>query len=72
MASRLRRDWVEMTTKDFQLTDMSKVIAVLPVAAIEQPSRLIPASAIRWSTTRKVSADRCGPCMTSVSPAGMR
>src|SRR5471030_400913 len=25
MPSRLRRQWVEMTTKDFQLTDMSKV-----------------------------------------------
>jgi creatinine amidohydrolase len=42
MASRLRRDWVEMTTKDFQLTDMSKVIAVLPVAAIEQHGPHLP------------------------------
>jgi len=42
MASRLRRDWVEMTTKDFQLTDMSTVIAVLPVAAIEQHGPHLP------------------------------
>jgi hypothetical protein len=42
MASRLRRDWVKMTTKDFQLTDMSKVIAVLPVAAIEQHGPHLP------------------------------
>ena len=42
MASRLRRNWVEMTTKDFQLTDMSKVIAVLPVAAIEQHGPHLP------------------------------
>ncbi|MCW5736813.1 MAG: creatininase family protein [Enhydrobacter sp.] len=42
MASRLRRDWAEMTTKDFQLTDMSRVIAVLPVAAIEQHGPHLP------------------------------
>ncbi len=42
MPSRLRRQWVEMTTKDFQLTDMSKVIAILPVAAIEQHGPHLP------------------------------
>src|SRR5262245_4239779 len=42
MSSRLRRLWVEMTTKDFQQTDMSKAIAVLPVAAIEQHGPHLP------------------------------
>ena len=42
MSGRLRRLWVEMTTKDFQQTDMSKVIAVLPVAAIEQHGPHLP------------------------------
>jgi creatinine amidohydrolase len=42
MASRLRRNWVEMTTRDFQLTDMSRAIAVLPVAAIEQHGPHLP------------------------------
>jgi creatinine amidohydrolase len=42
MPSRLRRQWVEMTTKDFQLTDMSKVTAILPVAAIEQHGPHLP------------------------------
>ncbi len=42
MMGRLRRDWTEMTTRDFQLTDMSKVIAVLPVAAIEQHGPHLP------------------------------
>ena len=44
MSGRLRRLWVEMTTKDFQETDMSGVIAVLPVAAgTEAAPRVIPA-----------------------------
>ena len=42
MSGRLRRLWVEMTTKDFQETDMSGVIAVLPVAAIEQHGPHLP------------------------------
>jgi creatinine amidohydrolase len=42
MSGRLRRLWVEMTTKDFQQTDMSQVIAVLPVAAIEQHGPHLP------------------------------
>ena len=42
MPGHLRRQWVEMTTKDFQQTDMSKVIAVLPVAAIEQHGPHLP------------------------------
>jgi hypothetical protein len=42
MADRLRRQWVEMTTKDFQETDMSKAIAILPVAAIEQHGPHLP------------------------------
>ena len=42
MASRLRRHWVEMTTRDFQETDMSAAIAILPVAAIEQHGPHLP------------------------------
>src|SRR5258708_6129377 len=42
MASHLRRQWVEMTTLDFQQTDMSSVIAILPVAAIEQHGPHLP------------------------------
>ncbi|HKH66802.1 MAG TPA: creatininase family protein, partial [Reyranella sp.] len=42
MPGHLRRQWVEMTTKDFQQTDMSEVIAVLPVAAIEQHGPHLP------------------------------
>src|SRR5258708_19065541 len=42
MVSRLRRQWVEMTTLDFQQTDMSGVIAILPVAAIEQHGPHLP------------------------------
>ena len=42
MVKRLRRRWVEMTTRDFQDTDMSKVIAILPVAAIEQHGPHLP------------------------------
>ena len=34
MPGLLRRQWVEMTTKDFSQINMAKVIAVLPVAAI--------------------------------------
>lgn len=42
MSSSLRRLWVESTTKDFQQIDMSRVIAVLPVAAIEQHGPHLP------------------------------
>src|SRR4029450_3248745 len=42
MSGRLRRLWVEMTTKDFQQTDMSQAIAILPVAAIEQHGPHLP------------------------------
>jgi creatinine amidohydrolase len=42
MTGRLRRQWVEMTTRDFQQTDMSRVIAILPVAAIEQHGPHLP------------------------------
>jgi creatinine amidohydrolase len=42
MPRQLRRSWVEMTTKDFQQTDMSAVIAILPVAAIEQHGPHLP------------------------------
>ena len=42
MPGRLRRLWVEMTTNDFQQTDMSQVIAILPVAAIEQHGPHLP------------------------------
>jgi creatinine amidohydrolase len=42
MTSGLRRQWVEMTTRDFQETDMSTAIAVLPVAAIEQHGPHLP------------------------------
>ena len=42
MPGRLRRLWVEMTTKDFQQTDMSQAIAILPVAAIEQHGPHLP------------------------------
>jgi len=42
MTDRLRRQWVEMTTNDFQETDMSKAIAILPVAAIEQHGPHLP------------------------------
>jgi creatinine amidohydrolase len=42
MPGRLRRLWVEMTTKDFQHTDMSQAIAILPVAAIEQHGPHLP------------------------------
>src|SRR3974390_288562 len=34
--------WAEMTWPDFQRVDMSKVIAVLPVAAIEQHGPHLP------------------------------
>src|SRR5258708_1272238 len=42
MTNRLRQQWVHMTTRDFQETDMSKVIAILPVAAIEQHGPHLP------------------------------
>lgn len=42
MPGLLRRQWVEMTTRDFQQTNMSEVIAVLPVAAIEQHGPHLP------------------------------
>jgi creatinine amidohydrolase len=42
MPSLLRRQWVEMTTKDFGQIDMAGVIAVLPVAAIEQHGPHLP------------------------------
>ena len=42
MSGRLRRLWVEMTTNDFQQTDMSQAIAILPVAAIEQHGPHLP------------------------------
>ena len=34
--------WAEMSWKDFQAADMSRVIAVLPVAAIEQHGPHLP------------------------------
>ena len=42
MSARLRRQWVEMTTEDFQQSDMAGVIAILPVAAIEQHGPHLP------------------------------
>jgi creatinine amidohydrolase len=42
MAGRLRRQWVEMTTQDFQQADMAAAIAILPVAAIEQHGPHLP------------------------------
>ena len=42
MTSPLRRQWVEMTTKDFGQVDMAEVIAILPVAAIEQHGPHLP------------------------------
>lgn len=42
MPTVLRRQWVEMTTKDFGQIDMAGVIAVLPVAAIEQHGPHLP------------------------------
>src|SRR5882757_9215295 len=42
MPSRLRRQWVEMTTEDFQESDMASAIAILPVAAIEQHGPHLP------------------------------
>ena len=42
MPSRLRRHWVEMTTEDFQQSDMASAIAILPVAAIEQHGPHLP------------------------------
>ena len=42
MPNLLRRHWAEMTTKDFQQLDMSGVIAILPVAAIEQHGPHLP------------------------------
>ena len=42
MVGRLRRQWVEMTTLDFQQTDMSAVVVILPVAAIEQHGPHLP------------------------------
>lgn len=42
MPTLLRRQWVEMTTKDFGQIDMAGVIAVLPVAAIEQHGPHLP------------------------------
>ena len=34
--------WAEMSWRDFAPTDMSKVVAVLPVAAIEQHGPHLP------------------------------
>ena len=34
--------WAEMSWRDFAATDMSKVVAVLPVAAIEQHGPHLP------------------------------
>ena len=42
MSARLRRQWVEMTTEDFQQSDMASAIAILPVAAIEQHGPHLP------------------------------
>src|SRR5450755_1576882 len=36
------KHWAEMSWKDFQRADMAKVIAVLPVAAIEQHGPHLP------------------------------
>ena len=38
----LRRYWQEMTTEDFELLDAESVIAILPVAAIEQHGPHLP------------------------------
>ena len=37
-----RRYWAEMTARDFRLADMGRVIAVLPVAAVEQHGPHLP------------------------------
>ena len=42
MSARLRRQWVEMTTEDFQQSDMASAIAILPVAAIVQHGPHLP------------------------------
>ena len=42
MTGFLRRQWVEMTTQDFQRSDMAQAIAILPVAAIEQHGPHLP------------------------------
>src|SRR5580700_5839442 len=42
MSGRLRHQWVEMTTEDFQQSDMASAIAILPVAAIEQHGPHLP------------------------------
>ena len=42
MTGGLRRQWVEMTTRDFQEADMTRAIAILPVAAIEQHGPHLP------------------------------
>lgn len=38
----LRRFWQEMTTEDFRVLDVARVIAILPVAAIEQHGPHLP------------------------------
>src|SRR5260370_34828841 len=56
MSGRLRRQWVEMTTEDFQQSDMASAIAILPVAAIEQHGPHLPAEGAtainRWILAR--------------------
>jgi creatinine amidohydrolase len=44
MAQFLRRRWQELTTADFAALDIERVIAVLPVAAIEQHGPHLPLS----------------------------
>ena len=61
MPSRLRRQWVEMTTEDFQQSDMASAIAILPVAAIEQHGPHLPLGTdgfIPYHLAKRVAATR--------------
>jgi len=42
------RNWLDLTTEDFRTRDMSRAIAVLPVAAIEQHGPHLPVGVDTW------------------------
>ena len=42
------RNWLDLTTEDFRTRDMSRAIAVLPVAAVEQHGPHLPVGVDTW------------------------
>jgi creatinine amidohydrolase len=42
------RNWLDLTTEDFRTRDMSRAIAILPVAAVEQHGPHLPVGVDTW------------------------